>query len=268
MNGSLRIRVAEQQGDSRVVESYASAPFHYLPPSREEGEVPRLTIVNSSGGILGGDALDMSIVLDSHAALALRTQAATKIYRSASGPARSLARFTLGNSALLDYFPDEIIPFAGSDYIQEALVDLAPLATMLLAEIVTAGRLARGEAFAFTRLALDLRCTGGGALLLRDRCDLRPAMQRLGDPAVLGEATIWGSFYLLSAQPLGAPFVEAVDETLRAVAGGVGGATVGPVGLVGRVAGTSLDGIRAALWQVRLLALNEIATARLRPPEK
>ena len=46
----------------------------------------------------------------------------------------------------------------------------------------------RGERFAFTRLALDVRCTGGGALLLRVRCDLRPAEHELDNPAILGDA--------------------------------------------------------------------------------
>jgi len=256
VDGALQIRIAKRDGEPRVVESYARAPFHYLPPSREEGGVPRLTIVNSSGGILGGDALDMSIALDSHVSLSLRTQAATKIHRSAGGPARSVGRFTLGDGALLDYFPDEIIPFAGSDYTQITQVEIAANATMLLGEIVTAGRIARGERFGFARLALDLQCTSDGALLLRDRSDLQPTLRRLDDRSILGDATIWGSYYLLTARSVEPALIEELDEVLRGVGEGTGGATAGPVGVVGRVVSNSLDAVRGAFEQIRLLVLS------------
>lgn len=257
MDGVLRIRVAAEGGETRVTDSYARAPFHYLPPSRCDGDLPRLTIVNSSGGVLGGDRLKLEVEVGAGAALSLRTQAATKIYRSEHGPAQSDCRFRLAHGAFLDYFPGEIIPFAGSDYTQKSEIDLAPGASMLLAEIVCAGRIARGERFAFTRLVLDLACsTTGGGRLLRDRADLRPCEGGWKSEAILGEASIWGSFYFLSAEPLDASLIDTVDERLRSVEGGAGGATGGPAGLFGRVLGGSLDSVREALGRARDLALN------------
>ena len=260
MNGTLHIGVAVTDGETRVTESYAHAPLHYLPPSYRDN-VPLLTLVNSSGGILGGDRLDIAIQLGPGATLALRAQAATKIYRSDRGPARSACRFTLAAGARLDYLAEEIIPFAGSEYTQTTEVEIAADATMLLGEIVTAGRLARGERFAFTRLALDLQCTSGGALLLRDRSDLQPARRRLDDTAILGDATIWGSYYLLTARSVEPALIEELDDVLRAVGDGTGGATAGPVGMVGRVVSTSLDAVRGTFEQVRSLVLSRRPSA-------
>lgn len=257
MDGILRIRVAAEGGETRVTDSYARAPFHYLPPSRRKGDLPRLTIVNSSGGVLGGDRLEVEVEVGAGAALSLRTQAATKIYRSERGPARSDCRFRLAEGAFLDYFPDEIIPFAGSDYAQTSEIDLAPGASMLLAEVVCAGRIARGERFAFNRLVLDLTCSAAGSCRrLRDRADLRPREGRWESEAILGEASIWGSFYLLRAEPLDASLIDAVDERLRSVEDGAGGATAGPAGLFGRVLGSSLDSVRETLGRARDAALN------------
>src|SRR5262249_7052917 len=118
MNGALHIRIAVQDGETRVIDSYAHAPFHYLPPARRDGAPPLLTVVNSSEGVLGGDVLDVAVALGAGTRLTLRQQAATKVYRSDGQQARSTARFTLGEGAVLDYFPDEIIPFAGSDFVQ------------------------------------------------------------------------------------------------------------------------------------------------------
>ncbi|MFI5367000.1 MAG: urease accessory protein UreD [Candidatus Binatia bacterium] len=261
MDGALRIRIAAQDGESRVIESYAHAPFHYLPPMHRDGAPPLLTVVNSSGGVVGGDVLDMQVDLGRGSTVMLRQQAATKVYRSETGPARSCCRFRLADAAVLDYFPEEIIPFAGSDYAQTTEITLAPGATALFGEIVTAGRLARGERFAFTRLDLDLQCTGNGTLLLRDRAELRPAQQPLDNPALLGDATIWASFYALTTQPLPAVLIEAVDDVLHSVAAGAGGATAAPAGLVGRVVGTSLDTVRAAMQRARALVLNGMQLA-------
>lgn len=258
MNGLLRLRCAAYGGETRVVDSYAHAPFHYLPPTRRADGLPLLTVVNSSGGVLGGDALELSVDLGPHAALAVRPQAATKIYRTAQGPARSRSRFTLAAGALLDYNADAIIPFAGSDFTQTTEIELAAGARAVLAEIVTAGRLARDERFAFTRLVLDVQCFAGGALLLRDRADLQPARRRLDAPAILDTATVWASLYVLATAPLSAAFIDAVDARLRAVRGGAGGATAAPAGLLGRVVGTSLDAVGDAVTAARVLALERL----------
>lgn len=263
MDGGLRVRVTRDGEESRVVESYACAPFHYLPPSKRRGEPPLLTIINSSGGVVGADRLDVEVELDSGATLSLRTQSATRIYRSKGEPARSRCRFILGEGALLDYFPDEIIPFAGSDYEQSTEVVLGPGAAMILAEIVCAGRLARGEAFRFSRLLLDLSCRRAGRIpaepLLRDRAELRPAAGNLEGGAVLGNATIWGSLHVLTTEPVDRAFADEVDGLLDSVAEGAGGATIGPAGVFGRVAGTSLGSIREVLgraWVVSIERMN------------
>jgi urease accessory protein len=258
VDGALRIRIAARDGKSRVIESYARAPFHYVPPAHGDGAVPLLIIVNSSGGVLGGDALGMRVDLDKGAALTLRQQAATKVYRCDRNPARSVCRFALAKAAVLDYFPEEIIPFAHSDYTQITHVALVPGAVALLGEIVTAGRVARGERFEFTRLVLDLQCTYGATLLLRDRASLMPVRQQLDSPAILGDAVIWASFYLLTLLPVEAALIEEVDGVLHSVADGSGGATAGPAGVVGRVVGTSLDAVRAALQHARLVVLDRL----------
>jgi urease accessory protein len=251
VNGALRLRVTVHDGESRVADSYARAPYHYLPIIQRDRDLPLLTIVNSSGGILGGDVLDACIELDAGAAVMLRQQAATKVYRSASGPARSCCDFVLGEGAWLDYFPDEIIPFAGSQYVQTTRVALARHAVMLFAEIVTAGRLARGERFAFKRLTLDVQCAAGDAQLLRDRAEIEPLRQQLDNPAILGGSTLWGAFYLLTTAPVDATLVEDIDEILGATGDGAGGASAAPSGIVGRVVGTSLDAVRDALQLAR-----------------
>lgn len=245
-----------------MTDSYAEAPFHYLPVVERSGAAPLLTIVNSSGGVLGGDDLGMEIEVGAGADLAVRTQAATKIYRSRGGAARSVSRFRLAEGALIDYFPDELIPFAGSDYAQVTQVEIAPRAVMLFAEIVTAGRIERGERFLFRRLVLDLACSAGEILLLRDRADIRPDEHRFASPATLGDAMIWGSLFLLTRTPLDGSLIEQIDARLCSVGGHWGGATAAPIGLFGRIIGSSLDAVRRALEEAADVARERIDEIR------
>ena len=157
----------------------------------------------------------------------------------------------LGEDAALDYFPDELIPFAGSEYCQATEVELAPNAVLVMSEIVTAGRIERGEHLAFTRLMLDVRCSAGEMLRIWDRADLRPATQRLRSRAILGDATVWGTVYVLTTRTIPRTVADALHATLQSVEAGYGGASLAPLGLVGRVVGTSLDGVREAFRRVR-----------------
>ena len=256
MNGALSVRVETEDGAMRVVRSYTRAPFHYLPVSHRDGGLPVLTLVNSSGGVLGGDVLDVEIALGAGSELAVRAQAATKLYRSKRGEARATCRFELGEGALLDYFPEELIPFAGSDYAQTTRVALAPRAVALVAEIVAAGRLERGERFAFSRLLIEVACAGPHSVTrLHDRSELRPAAADVSADSVLGDATVWGSLYLLTLDETDGALVDRLDECLSSVDGHAGGVSRAPIGLVGRMAGTSVEAIRDAFQSARELAL-------------
>lgn len=259
MDGALRVRVEDRCGETRVIDSYAKAPLHFFPLSRRGDDLPVLTLVNSSGGIIGGDRLDVDIDLGKRTHLAIRSQSATKLHRSSRGTALARSRFRLAEGALLDYFPEETIPFAESDFEQVTEATLAPGAVLLFVEIMAAGRLERGERFAFRRLLVDFRCRApgrrGGMGGLRDRYDLQPSTQRLGASPILGEATIWGTLYLLTTSPLEDPLIEAIDESLRSSPDCLGGATRGPLGACGRVIGNSLEALRAVLQRTRDLAL-------------
>lgn len=258
MDGVLRVRMVARNGGSCVAESYAHAPYHYLPPVDRAGEPPLLTVVNSSGGILGGDVLDLHLDLGAGAAVSVRQQSATRVYQTTREPSRSHNRFTLGRDAFVDYFPDEIIPYAGSAFEQTTEIELAEGAVMLFGEIVTAGRLARDECFAFARLTIDLQCRSGGQVVLRERADLDPRQQPLAGRAILGDALLWGGFYLLTSAPADPTLTDELDAILCDITDARGGATAAPAGIVGRVVGRSLESARNGLQAARAAALRQL----------
>ncbi len=178
--------------------------------------VPEVQITNPSGGILGGDRLEMDVALAPGSAATILTQAANKVYRGAQ--ARQNAAFRVEESSFLEYLPHHLIPFARSNYRQETEIHLAADATLVAWDAVSAGRVARGERFAFDRLSARMRifrenfpeivdgfelCAGGepfrgysyvGAAYVLAPRNLEPLAEKLhgafsGTPRVLASAS-------------------------------------------------------------------------------
>jgi urease accessory protein len=265
VEGRFSIRVAAGDRESRVVDSYASAPFHYLPyipASRRTKDAALVTLVNSSGGVVGGDRLAIDVALGRGARLDLATQSATRLYRSTTGAATCVQRLRLGPGAALEYCPDEIIPFAGSDYEQTTEVHLEPGASAILSEVVAAGRLARGERLAFSRLVLDLRCFAAGRLVLRERAALEPLRRPLDRSGILGDFGAWASFHVMvgRAQPA-AEMIEEIDRVFAVVTGGCGGASASPAGVVARAVAAEVEPLRDAIARAREIAAGALRVA-------
>lgn len=153
---------------------------------------------NLSGGVLGGDHLELSVEVGPHAAAQLTSTSATRLYRSrrAAAPAVQRNRIRVGEDALLEYLPDALIPFAGSRYCQETRIELAAGAGLFWWETVAPGREARKEIFAYDLLQLKLDLKAGDLWLARERIKLEPEARPLSSPARLGPYRYFSTFYI------------------------------------------------------------------------
>lgn len=145
---------------------------------------------NVSGGILSGDALDLSIEASPGTRVQVTSVGATRIYRHR--PGRSAACLStsirVAEDAMLEYLPDVIIPFAGSCLSQATSIALGRNAGFVGWETIAAGRVASGEefAFAFFRSEFSLCCDTRPLAL--ERYSLEPAPR---DPRSVAR---WGRF--------------------------------------------------------------------------
>lgn len=88
-----------------------------MPPSYQDGDDQAYVyLLNPTGGIVQGDRLETEVVLEPGARALLTTQSATKVYRMERGYAEELNRYTLRGDAVLEYLPDQTIPFAGARF--------------------------------------------------------------------------------------------------------------------------------------------------------
>jgi urease accessory protein len=133
-----------------------------------------VTVLMLAGGLLDGDEMLIDVRVESGARLAVRTQAATQVHR---GRSRQTLRAEVLEEGCFSYLPRALVPHAGADHGSLTQVSLQPTSRVLLAEILSPGRVASGEVFAYTRvgLHLDVRC--GAILLARERSTTRPDAQ-------------------------------------------------------------------------------------------
>ena len=173
-----------------------------------------------AGGVLGGDRLDLDITLEADARVQLTTTGANRIYRprETDAPAVQSTQIAVGPGALLEYLPDPTIPFAGARYRQKTRITLADSAGVYWWEVLSPGRIAHGERFAYE--CLDLSATidhENGTTIARDRAVLEPARRALSSPGRMGPYDYLITFYALR---IGAPAAEllGVESALTEIA--------------------------------------------------
>jgi urease accessory protein len=156
-------------------------------------------IHNVSGGVLAGDSLRLDVHVAAGAAAQLTTTGATRLYRHRVGePASEQKTFLqVGPRALLEYLPDQLIPFAGSRHHQQTDVLLADGATFFSWEVLAPGRQAMGETFAFDTLRIETNIRSDARPILLEDFTLRPDSRPLPSLARLGEYQYMASFYAI-----------------------------------------------------------------------
>jgi urease accessory protein len=157
----------------------AASPLRLLLP-RNHGVASWAYVASLGGGLVDGDAISLTVDVDAGGCALLGTQASTKVYRSPRGTSQAL-RARVGAGALLAVIPDPVTCFAGASYEQRIDVELEDeSATLVLVDMLTCGRAARGERWAFARYASRTRVSIAGRVLMMDAVLLD---REQGDPA-------------------------------------------------------------------------------------
>ncbi|WP_074257538.1 urease accessory protein UreD [Vannielia litorea] len=112
---------------------------------RSRGTVQAM-VVNSAGGITGGDRFRLEAEAEAGAALSVTTQACERAYRAQPGEVGEIAvRLKAGAGAVLHWLPQETILFQACALRRRLRVELEDDARLLLCEPVVFGRTAMGE---------------------------------------------------------------------------------------------------------------------------
>lgn len=214
-------------GRTRVRRSRAVPPVRFVHPRPGS----RTALVFSSalgGGMLEGDDYRFDLACRENSTLMFAPQANTRIFPCPGGKVtRQTVRGTVYAGGLAVCGGDPVVPYAGSRFAQTQNWILHPGARLILVDWMIAGRLDRGEAFAFESYENVLRVEDeGGRPLLCDslRLDGPKAFEGLDDSEGLesdGSARrgMGGFSSLLTVQVLGPGWESlhaATDRWLKA----------------------------------------------------
>jgi len=161
-----------ERARTRLVSRETRPPLQVVRPfDLPDGSV-LLHMQNVAGGVLGGDLLDVNITLNAGARVQLTTTGANRIYRprETDGPAVQSTKLYVGAGSLLEYLPDPTIPFASARYRQTTNVTLGDGAGLYWWEVLSPGRTAHGEVFAYEKLDIAASIdTEDGSPVVRER---------------------------------------------------------------------------------------------------
>ncbi len=224
-------------GRTRLAELYQEGAAKIRLPETFTAELEAV-LINTGGGLTGGDRMDWSVAAGPGTFVTATTQACEKIYKASFGTAAVETRISAAAGARVHWLPQETILFDNASLTRRLEVDLDPTAEFLCVEAVLLGRKAMGE--------------GVSRGLMRDRWRIRCAGRLIhaeelrldGDIAALtaSNAVLGGDVAFATVLYVG-PLAEALLPQVRAILGdGPGGASQWEGKLVVRM--TAADGFR------------------------
>jgi len=132
-DGRTRLKTFFQEGCAKI----------RLPNTHDESL--QAVLINTAGGLTGGDRVDWQVDAAPGTRMVLTTQACERIYRSTGADAQVATRLRVGEGAQLDWLPQETILFEHSRLDRALDVELADGARFCAVEAIVLGREAMGE---------------------------------------------------------------------------------------------------------------------------
>ncbi len=216
--GSVSLSVKRVAGKTRRAQVHEAGSLRVRCPGAPAEELEAV-LINTAGGVAGGDTFTLDIAAGEGTQLVVTTAAAEKVYRSLGSDSTIDVKLAVATGASLAWLPQETILFDRARLSRSIAVDLASDARLFLAEAVVFGRTGMGETVEQGALSDRWRIRRDGRLIYAESVRLDGAIaKRLARTAVAKGG-------IAVATVLVAPGDDAVVDAVRAlddVAGEVG----------------------------------------------
>lgn len=217
--GTGRVIVrADAGGHTRIANLRQSGSLKLVFPQTHRPDAEAI-LVNTAGGITGGDRFELAADVGSNAKLTITTQAAERAYRAQSGEVGHVTtRLSVADDAQLNWLPQEMILFDNSALDRRLEICLAATARLLMVEPLVFGRAAMKETLTQVNFNDRIRITRDGQPLYLDGMRLRgDAAAHLARPAIANGAGAMAS--LVCVAPDAATKLAAIRALLPETAG-------------------------------------------------
>jgi urease accessory protein len=143
--GCCRIVLSGSEKGTRILELFQRSPIRVMFPRGGGGEIEEAVLVNTAGGIAGGDRLESAVTALANASITVTSQAAERVYRALNEPARIATKLKVCEAAKLAWIPQETIVFNWGRLRRETEIELSSGTELLALEWLVLGRAAHGE---------------------------------------------------------------------------------------------------------------------------
>jgi urease accessory protein len=207
-NGRTRLAVLHEDGCAKI----------RLPNTNDHSL--QAVLINTAGGLTGGDDVRWEARAGVGTTLVLTTQACERVYRSLGPDADVSISLKAETGARLGWLPQETILFDGGRLRRTLDVDLAGDATLCAVEAVILGRHAMGEDARTATLRDDWRIRRDGRLIHAEATRLGGHDRERDAPSLLDGAGAFATVLYIGAD------AERRLDPVRAVLGGRSGASL------------------------------------------
>ncbi|MCH4540097.1 urease accessory protein [Ochrobactrum sp. POC9] len=224
VNGLGGLSIHFKDGRSRISRLYQEGAAKIRMP-QVGGDPLEAILINTSGGLTGGDRLRWDVELGENASAVITTQACERIYRSGGGEARIATRLKAAKGTRLAWLPQETILFNQSVLSRTLDVELEEGAEILVVETTIFGRLAMGERVDEAMFSDRWRVRLGGQLVHAEEFRLGPDVGAELQARPVADGAFAVATVLLISGEAGRHL-----EAARQIIGGEGGASLWQVG--------------------------------------
>jgi urease accessory protein len=260
-HGVLDMSFARRGDRSVLAHLYREAPLLVQQALYWDEHLPGLPcvyIITTSGCVLQGDRLDVSVTVGTGAMAHVTTQSATKIHQMDANFAAQLQRLVLAENAYLELLPGPVIPHRHSRFITHTWATVAENATLLTAELLQPGRKhhGAGELFEFDLYSSTLTASRpDGAQLFTEKLIAEPWRHPVRQVGVMGKFDVFANATLITPRRHADAIFEQVVPGADTSTDCVAGASRLPhdAGLVYKVLGMETEPVKAkvrAFWNL------------------
>ncbi|MBI3803902.1 MAG: urease accessory protein UreD [Nitrospirae bacterium] len=218
MQGLLEITLKRDGERTGIGVLRQKAPLRMIRPFYPEGEEgpAHLYLLNTTAGVLEGDHLEISLQLEKGVHAVVLTPAATRVHTMPSGQAMQRTTLSVGPEAVLEYWAEPVLPYAGAAFRQETEIRLEEGTLLFYADLLGPGRLGRGESFEYRFYENQLRITDREGILVQEHFQLVPSERPLEEIGVMEGFSHLGTLYIVCPEEKRLPLLAA----FRSVDGG------------------------------------------------
>lgn len=196
-DGLLQAEFARSGDRTRLTRQYTRVPYHLGRELDYDDPFAAVRIQSPTAGIGQDDRLRLELTAGPDSRAHVSGASSTKVFGMDHGFGQSEIQVRAESGAYVELFPEPTILHAGSRFHQPVELSAAADGTVVYADIVVPGRLARGEVFEFDHYVNAVDGVDPDGLAFRDAVDVTGDDDLTG-PGVFGPYSVLGTLYVLA----------------------------------------------------------------------